>query len=144
MALRFVQGSIVNFGGNPNQVSIIGCSGGGTAVTELMVSPLSRGLFTNAIPQSAAPMQAAWAVNSQARGLAIGDAIIRYLNCNTGANTLSCLRALPKERIYQAGIWYVNHGRTDTHVMHPTWGCVNCWGDLEFIMPSVDGVALTK
>ncbi|KAM7332499.1 hypothetical protein ACRRTK_009207 [Alexandromys fortis] len=51
-ALRWVQQNIVHFGGNPDLVTIFGESAGGTSVSSLVVSPMSKGLFHRAIMQS--------------------------------------------------------------------------------------------
>ncbi|XP_075833187.1 liver carboxylesterase [Microtus pennsylvanicus] len=51
-ALRWVQQNIAYFGGNPGQVTIFGASAGGTSVSSLVVSPMSKGLFHRAIMQS--------------------------------------------------------------------------------------------
>ncbi|CAO2610285.1 Liver carboxylesterase [Lemmus lemmus] len=51
-ALRWVQQNIAYFGGNPGQVTLFGASAGGTSVSSLVVSPMSKGLFHGAIMQS--------------------------------------------------------------------------------------------
>lgn len=50
--MRWVQTNIAQFGGDPDNVTIFGHSSGGVAVTALMGSPLSEGLFHRAISQS--------------------------------------------------------------------------------------------
>ena len=48
-ALHFVQGHIEEFGGDPNNVTIMGQSAGASAVFSLLVSPLAEGLFHKAV-----------------------------------------------------------------------------------------------
>jgi para-nitrobenzyl esterase len=51
-ALEWVQANIENFGGNPENVTIFGESGGGGKVLSLLASPLAAGLFHKAACQS--------------------------------------------------------------------------------------------
>lgn len=51
-ALQWVKENISNFGGDPNNVTIFGQSGGGGKVSTLMSSPMAKGLFHKAIVQS--------------------------------------------------------------------------------------------
>jgi para-nitrobenzyl esterase len=51
-ALQWIQRNIEHFGGDRNNVTIFGHSAGATAVCNLMISPLARGLFHRAILQS--------------------------------------------------------------------------------------------
>lgn len=53
-ALRWVQRNISSFGGDPDNVTIMGSSAGGESVLYMMTSPLARGLFQKAISQSPA------------------------------------------------------------------------------------------
>jgi len=51
-ALKWVQRNIMEFGGDPNNVTIFGESGGGDKVVCMLTSPLAKGLFHRAICQS--------------------------------------------------------------------------------------------
>ncbi|KAF4799026.1 Fatty acyl-CoA hydrolase precursor, medium chain [Turdus rufiventris] len=51
-ALRWIQENIMNFGGDPESVTIFGESAGGISVGALVVSPLAKGLFHKAISES--------------------------------------------------------------------------------------------
>lgn len=53
-ALQWVKDNIANFGGDPNNVTIMGQSGGGAKVNTLMAMPAAHGLFHKAINQSGA------------------------------------------------------------------------------------------
>ncbi|CAG4922081.1 unnamed protein product [Colias eurytheme] len=52
--LRWVQKNIKNFGGNPDDVTIAGYSAGSSSVDLLMLSKMTKGLFTKVIPESGA------------------------------------------------------------------------------------------
>lgn len=51
-ALEWVKANIANFGGDPNNVTIFGQSGGGAKVNTLMAMPAAKGLFHKAVNQS--------------------------------------------------------------------------------------------
>ena len=51
-ALRWVRQNIAAFGGNPQNVTIFGESGGGSSVCDQIASPTAAGLFQKAISTS--------------------------------------------------------------------------------------------
>ena len=53
-SLKWIQENIANFGGDPENVTIFGESGGGAKVLALMTSPYAKGLFHKGIVQSGA------------------------------------------------------------------------------------------
>jgi para-nitrobenzyl esterase len=63
-ALRWVRDNIGAFGGNPQNVTIFGQSGGGSKVTTLMAMPEAKGLFHRAIAQSGAQLRGATRENA--------------------------------------------------------------------------------
>ncbi|KAG6460806.1 hypothetical protein O3G_MSEX012223 [Manduca sexta] len=50
--LRWVNQNIAQFGGNPNDVTVMGCSAGGISTDLLTISNMTRSLFHRAIPES--------------------------------------------------------------------------------------------
>ncbi|CAG4922138.1 unnamed protein product [Colias eurytheme] len=75
--LRWVQKNIKNFGGNPEDVTIAGYSAGSSSVDLLMLSKMTKGLFTKVIPESGANT-AAWSV--QTDPIAVAKEYARSLN----------------------------------------------------------------
>jgi para-nitrobenzyl esterase len=53
--LQWVRRNIAQFGGNPDNITVFGESGGAAKTISLMASPLSKGLFQRAIAESASP-----------------------------------------------------------------------------------------
>lgn len=100
-ALRWVQENISAFGGDPSQVTIFGQSAGAMSVQTLVTSPLSKGLVTRAIMQSAGGYQAGISVD-RPQDLAEEQGALLFEAC--GVQTLAELRALPAESIYGGGM----------------------------------------
>ncbi|KAJ8723122.1 hypothetical protein PYW08_003034 [Mythimna loreyi] len=69
-ALRWVKKNISNFGGDPENITIFGESAGAGSVCYHLISPMSKGLFKRAIPQSGAAT-CFWAVAFEPREKAI-------------------------------------------------------------------------
>ena len=57
LALKWVRDNIANFGGDPNNITIFGESGGGAKVSTLLAMPRAEGLFHRAVIQSGAGLQ---------------------------------------------------------------------------------------
>ena len=98
-ALRWVQRNIVAFGGDSNNVTVIGQSAGAQAVRVLLSCPAADGLYHRAILQSAgfeAPAFAeAW---SAERAHAAAESLFSML----GSNDVHQLRLVPSEDLKRA------------------------------------------
>ncbi|XP_053620308.1 juvenile hormone esterase isoform X2 [Plodia interpunctella] len=91
VALRWVQKNIRAFGGNPDLVTIAGCSAGSISVMLHMVSPMSKGLFHRGISMSASPS------GKEEPGYDMYELAVKQaeiLNCSTNSSEaiVSCLK----------------------------------------------------
>jgi len=106
-ALKWVQKNIEAFGGDPLRVTVSGESAGSISVNMLCESPLSKGLFTCAIAQSAAGLgkdaYCPQRENEQSR------AEQRGLECmnNLGAYTTKAMRSLSVEALMAINTGFV-------------------------------------
>ncbi len=72
-ALEWVHDNIALFGGNPDEVTIGGQSGGGGKVSTLLAMPSAKGLFKRAIVQSGSTLRQALPEQTQAFGRAFAQ-----------------------------------------------------------------------
>jgi para-nitrobenzyl esterase len=84
-ALTWVKNNIANFGGDPNNVTLFGQSGGGAKALSLMNSPLAKGLFHKVISQSGMYLQSSSFLNGTdlAAAEAKGTALFKDLKVAT-------------------------------------------------------------
>jgi para-nitrobenzyl esterase len=90
-ALEWVRDNIANFGGDPNNVTIFGQSGGGGKVSTLLAMPSAKGLFHRAIIQS----------GSNVKGVSREDATktAHTLMEKLGVKTADELQAVPMDQL---------------------------------------------
>lgn len=94
-ALQWVRKNIKAFGGDPDNVTIFGESGGGRKVLSLRSSPLAKGLFHKAICQSGS-------LRPDTRALAAAETLGTDLAAKLGVTTLAEMRAKSWPDIFTA------------------------------------------
>jgi carboxylesterase type B len=100
LALQWVQENIVQFGGNPNDVTLFGESAGAFCVMGHIVSPLSAGLFHKSIVQSI-PLMLPYRTISSASTL--GEHFVDKAGCAKDKSD-SCIRQLNSTQVLQAQV----------------------------------------
>ena len=102
-ALKWVQKNIAAFGGDPDNVTIFGESGGGAKVAVLMATPLAKGLFHKAILESAwNPPAGAMTGASLKQMEQIGEKLFAKLGVTKESDPLKAARALTAQQILEA------------------------------------------
>lgn len=94
-ALRWVRDNIEGFGGDRDNVTLMGESAGGWSVAALLASPLAAGLFHRAVMMSGGPH-----VSDLASGFARGGALADRLGCRP--DDLGCLRSADADEVVAA------------------------------------------
>lgn len=109
-ALKWVQENIAAFGGDPDNVTIFGESGGGRKVLSLMGSPQAAGLFHRAISQSGT-------LHPDTRGLADAEAVGTELQTQLGATSLAEMRERSWPEVMAAAATLVPYTNVDNHYL---------------------------
>jgi para-nitrobenzyl esterase len=96
MALEWVRDNIAKFGGDPNNVTIFGQSGGGGKVSTLMAMPSAKGLFHRGIVQSGANV----------RGISRADATktAQTVMSKLGVTSAADLQQVPMDKLVDVTI----------------------------------------
>lgn len=95
-ALKWVRENIAQFGGDPQNVTIFGESGGGRKTTTLLAMPEAKGLFHRAIIQSGP------GIRLQARDKATEIAHALLVELGLSPSQISTLHEMPMERLIAA------------------------------------------
>ncbi|KAJ9459828.1 Crystal protein [Diplonema papillatum] len=88
VALQWVQKYISSFGGNPNDVTVLGASAGTTSITNHLFTPKSNGLFHKVVADSS--VGALWGTKPLAHAELYYDSILALTNCSDSA----CLKSV--------------------------------------------------
>jgi para-nitrobenzyl esterase len=96
-ALKWVKANVQAFGGDPDNVTIVGQSAGAMSINHLQVSPLARGLFTRILAMSGSAMGG---VIGPDQDLPAAEEDGMRLAKQLNAPTLAEMRTLPADRIF--------------------------------------------
>ena len=99
-ALQWIKTNIAQFGGDPNNVTIFGESGGGAKVLTLMATPSAKGLFHKAIVQSGAVEGMGMTLLAPKTTQRVAELTLNNLKLNR--RNISKLKTLPYDEIAQA------------------------------------------
>jgi len=110
-ALRWANKYVEYFGGDPNQITIVGESAGSASVTLLLLAPQTRGLFQRAIGESGSVL-AEWALDRDGKGKEASLKIAEMSGCplEPYEDLLTCVRNVDAAIITQA---YQDFSRED-------------------------------
>ena len=102
-ALKWVKENIEHFGGDPSKVTIFGLSAGATSVTLHLLSPLSKGLFHQAIAESGVDLSP-FAIQPVSFGLRFAKELAEKLDCTTSDHSamITCIREKQDTEIQKA------------------------------------------
>ncbi len=129
MSLKWVKQNIIKFGGDPQNVTIFGESGGGRKVAMLMAMESAKGLFHKAIIQSGSGLDAP----SRDKAVKLGQQLLKNLGIKEGDT--GTLITADAQLIFDAQPKAVRSaGNTPGQLTVPTGGFVPC----------VDGTALKR
>jgi para-nitrobenzyl esterase len=93
-ALRWIHRNIAAFGGDPDNVTIMGQSAGSMSVFSLQASPLTAGLFQRAVGMSGGP-----GLGPEAPSLQEGERIGLQYQAALKVTSLAAMRLLPADRL---------------------------------------------
>jgi len=132
MAIQWVKDNIARFGGNPENITLMGESAGAASVSLHLLSPLSRNLFSQAIMQSASAL-APWAVITKRESMLRGFRLAELMNCPHDAQqvrkTIDCLRKADAQTLVDSEFGGITHGFT---------------GSIGIFVPIIDGSFLDE
>ena len=97
-AMQWVKDNIASFGGDPENITIMGQSAGAMSVQQHVLSPLSKGLFQKAVMSSGGGVSKMMSAGSPEKNYAFWQAVM----ANCGCKTLAQFREVAPETLYKA------------------------------------------
>ncbi|HEY9544044.1 carboxylesterase/lipase family protein [Prevotella sp.] len=96
-SLRWIKENVESFGGDPDNITIFGQSGGGGKVSTLLAMPSAKGLFHKAIIQSGSQLKCM----EQQYSRRIGTEVVKKLGLN--ASNIDRIAEIPYDKLLAAG-----------------------------------------
>ena len=101
-AIKWVKHNIESFGGDPDNITIMGQSAGGMSVQQHCLSPLSRGVFHKAVMSSVGGVSRMLSASTPDKNFEFWQMIME----KCGAKTLSEFRSVPVKKLF--AVWQEN------------------------------------
>ena len=95
-ALQWVKDNIASFGGDPENITLMGQSAGAMSVQQHCLSPLSEGLFQKAVMSSGGGVSKLMSAQSPEKSYDFWHAVMEA----TGSKTLEQFRSVPAEKLF--------------------------------------------
>ena len=126
-ALEWIRDNIAKFGGDPENITLFGQSGGGAKILTLMGMPKAAGLFHKAIEQSGAVELMGITFPDQTATRRVAELTLQ--NLGIAPEEVSKIRDVPFEKLFAAGNSAMAQAIQEGHKLVPTWSPVKD-GDL--------------
>lgn len=95
-AIRWVKDNIASFGGDPENITIMGQSAGAMSVQQHCLSPLTDGLFSKAVMSSGGGVSKMFSASLPEESYDLWHAVMEHSGCET----LAQFRELPVEKLF--------------------------------------------
>ena len=130
-ALKWIQNNIKAFGGDPDNVTLFGQSGGGAKVLVLMTTPAAKGLFHKGIIQSGAVEACGMTSITTEIGRRVAELTLNALGIGPGE--ITGLKNVPYKELEAAGNAAMAQAAKE-------YGTIDSWGNPGLLWtPIVDG-----
>ena len=133
MALQWVRENIADFGGDPDNITILGASGGGAKTLHAMAMPMFAGMFQHAIVIGGHDL---WKRNTLQSARARSAAILEKLDIEPG--DIQALQNLPMDALLAAHDEVLQAFGPD-----PSAGPIP-WTHYDLLLPVIDGETLPE